>query len=180
MTARINPIDLATAQGRSQELLNTVKAKLGMVPNAVKTMAHAPAVLEGYLALSGALKRGVLPPATQEQIAMSVSQNNGCEYCLAAHSIMGKVAGLKPEQLLDARRGKGTDTKAQAVLNLTQNLLERHGNVSDQQLADARAAGLTDAELVEVVGHVSVLTLTNFLNQLAHTDVDFPRVTVSL
>jgi uncharacterized peroxidase-related enzyme len=180
MSTRIAPVNFAGAEGRPLELLTAVKTKLGMIPNAVKTMAQSPAVLEGYLSLAGALKKGVLPASTREQIALSVSQTNGCEYCLSAHSITGKMAGLKPEQLLDARRGKASDPKAQAVLNLTQHLLERRGNVSDEQLTDARRAGLTDAELVEVVGNISVITLSNFLNQLAHTDIDFPRVTVSL
>ena len=176
MSTRIAPVDPATTEGQTKELLNVVKAKFGTVPNAIRTMAHSAAALEGYTSLNGALAKGVLPKAVREQIALTVSQANGCEYCLAAHSLTGKFAGLQPDQIVAARRGKSNDAKAQAVLSLTQNILERRGNVSDEQLAAARAAGLSDAELVEVVANVTVMTFTNFLNNVAHTDVDFPKV----
>jgi uncharacterized peroxidase-related enzyme len=180
MTTRISPVDPAVVQGQTKELLNVVKSKFGMVPNTLKTMAHSPAVLEGYLSLSAALGKGMLPSATREQIALVVSQANGCEYCISAHTLTGKLAGLQPEQIVAARQGKANDAKAQAALTLTQNILERRGNVSDEQLEAARAAGLTDAELVEIVGQVAVMTITNFLNNLAHTDIDFPKVSINL
>jgi len=176
MTARITPVDPAVAQGQTKELLGAVKAKFGSVPNALKTLAHSAAALEGYLSLSGALAKGTLNAQTREQIALTVSQTNGCEYCLAAHSLTGKLAGLQPDQIVAARRGKSNDPKSQAILALTQNILERHGNVSDEQLANARAVGVSDAELVEIVANVTVMTYTNFLNNVAHTDVDFPKV----
>ncbi len=180
MTARISPVDVGLAEGQTKELLGVVKSKFGTVPNALKTMAQAPAVLEGYLSLNGALAKGVLPAKVREQIALTVSQTNGCEYCLSAHSLTGKLAGLQPDQIVASRRGKANDPKAQAVLMLTQNILERKGNVSDEQLAEARAAGVNEAEMVEVVGNIAVMVLTNFLNNVAHTDVDFPKVSVNL
>jgi uncharacterized peroxidase-related enzyme len=180
MSNRISAVDPAAAQGQAKELLTTVKSKFGTVPNALKTMANSAAALEGYMSLSSALNKGVLPATTREQIALSVSQTNGCEYCLAAHSLTGKLAGLQPDQIVAARRGKGTDPKSQAVLALTQNILERKGKVSDEQLADARVAGLSDAELVEIVGNVAVMTFTNFLNNVAQTNVDFPRVAATV
>lgn len=180
MATRISPVDPATVEGKARDLLSAVKSKYGMIPNSIKTMANSPAALDGYLAFSGALSKGVLPARQREQVALAVSQHNGCEYCLSGRSITGKVAGLQPEQIVAARRGKGIDAKSQAILNLTQNILERRGNVSDEQLAAARAAGLTDAELVEVVGTVAMVTMTNFLNNVARPDVDFPKVTVAL
>ena len=92
----------------------------------------------------------------------------------------GKHAGLNPDQLIQARKGHSDDPKGQAVLKLTQQLLEKRGNVSDDQLEAARAAGLTEAEIIEIVGHVALSTLTNFVNQMAHTDVEFPKVSVAL
>jgi len=180
MTARIAPVDHATAEGRTKELLDTVKAKFGMVPNLLKTMAHSPAVLEAYLNLSGILSHGVLPAAVREQIALAVSQANGCEYCLAAHSLTGKMAGLKPDQIVAARQGKSQDTKSQAILNLALNIVERRGSISDEQFNDARGAGLSDAEISEVVANVTVMILTNYYNQLNHTDVDFPKVPLNV
>ena len=180
MTTRISPVNPAVAEGHAKELFSVVKSKFGTVPNALKTMGHAPSVLEGYLSLSSALSKGVLPASTREQIALVVSQINGCEYCLSAHSLTGKLAGLQPDQILAARRGVANDEKAQAALTLSQHIVERRGNVTDEQLAAARSAGLSDAELVEVVGNVTVMTLTNYLNNVARTDVDFPKVPVNL
>jgi len=180
MTARIAPVDPAAAEGRTRELLDTVKAKFGMVPNLLKTMAHSPAVLEAYMNLSGTLSRGVLPAPVREQIALAVSQANGCEYCLSAHTLTAKMAGLKPDQVIAARQGKAQDLKSQAVLNLALNVVERRGSVSDQQFNDARAAGLTAAEISEVVGNVALMTLTNYYNQLNQTDVDFSKVSLSV
>jgi uncharacterized peroxidase-related enzyme len=180
MSTRIDPVHPAHAQGRAWELLNGVKTQMGKVPNVLKTMAQAPALLDGYLALGGALRKGVLAAIVREQIALYVAQSNGCEYCLSAHSLTGKHAGLTPEQIVAARMGEADDSKAQAVLHLVKNLMERRGDLSDEQLAAARQAGLSDAELGEVVGNVALNTLTNYLNQLARTEVDFPRVSVKI
>ena len=180
MTSRINPVDPAVAEGKAQELFVAVKAKMGSVPNMMKTMAHSPALLEGYLAFSGALGKGLLRPAVREQLALVVSQANGCEYCLSAHSLLGKHAGLAPEQIVSARKGEAQDPKAQAALSLARNLIDRRGDVSDEQLAAARETGLSDGEIAEVVGHVALSTLTNYFNQLAHVDVDFPKVPVKV
>src|SRR6185312_10617136 len=111
MTSRINPVDPAVAEGRTQELFAAVKAKTGGVPNMMKTMAHSPALLEGYLAFSGALSKGALPEIERQQIALAVSQANGCEYCLSAHTLLGRHAGLSPEQVLAARRGEADDLR---------------------------------------------------------------------
>lgn len=180
MTSRLSYVDPANATGRARELLDGVKAKLGRVPNAMKAMVNAPAVFEGYLSFTAAMSKGVLPATVREQIALVVSQANRCEYCVSAHSLTAKLAGLNPEQILNARRGKGTDPKAHAVLNLAQNVLERRGDVSDQQLADARQAGLTDTEVTEVVGNVVLISLMNYFNQFARPDNDFPHVSLAL
>jgi len=180
MTARIVPLDPALAEGQTQALFEAVKAKMGKVPNMMKTMAHSPALLEGYLALSGALSKGVLPEVARQQIALAVSQENDCEYCLSAHTLLGRHAGLTREQVLLARQGEADDTRQQAVLTLARNIVDRHGDISDEQLAAVREAGVSDAEIAEVVGHVALTTLTNYFNRLSHAVVDFPRVSAQL
>jgi uncharacterized peroxidase-related enzyme len=176
MTARLTPVEPAHADAHTHQLFDAIKARMGKVPNMMKTMAHSPALLEGYLAFSGALAKGALPEAIRQQIALFVSQENGCEYCLAAHTLIGRHAGLNRDQVLLARQGQAQDAKQQAVLTLVQNILEQRGDVSDEQLAAARAAGISDGEIAEVVGHVALTTLTNFFNQLAQPALDFPRV----
>jgi uncharacterized peroxidase-related enzyme len=180
MTARIAPVEPAVANEPTQQLFSAVKAQMGKVPNMMKTMAHSPALLEGYLAFRGSLDKGVLPETVRQQVALFVSQQNGCEYCLSAHTLTGRHAGLNREQVLLARQGQAQDTKQQAVLNLVQNILDWRGDVSNEQFAAARTAGLTEAEISEVVGHVALTTLTNYFNQLTQPVVDFPRVPANL
>lgn len=178
MSSRIIPLDPTHTEDSTRNLLGAMKAKLGMLPNAIKTMAHAPALLEGYLSLSSALAKGYLTAPVREQIALAVSQANRCEYCLSAHSLTGRKAGLTHEQIQEARRGHSQDAKTQAILDLVRNIMEQHGNLSDNQFHAARQAGITDAEISEIVGHVALLTLTNYFNQVARTDIDFPKVLV--
>lgn len=131
MNARISPVDPAHAQGKAKDLLAAVQAKLGMTPNMMRTMAQSPAVLEGYLSLNGALAHGALSGSVREQIALAVSQTNECEYCVSAHHVLGKMAGLKPEQILAARHGRATDAKARAALTLANEIVARRGDVFD-------------------------------------------------
>ena len=144
MTIRMTPVDPAQAQAKVKELLAGVQAKLGMTPNMMRTMAQSPAVLEGYLAFNGALARGVLPARIREELALFVGQSNECDYCVAAHSLLGKMAGLQPNQITDARRGVvGFDASGQAALQLARNVLNTRGEVSDDDLAAARSADST-------------------------------------
>ncbi len=180
MSARIPALATTDAQPKSQELLGAVQKKLGMTPNLMRTLAHSPAALEGYLALSGALAHGALPAKVREELALYVGQTNACDYCVAAHSLLGKMAGLQPDQLLSARRGSDADPLAQAALTLAHQVLETRGEVSDANLAAARSAGLSDAQIAEVVAHVALNVYTNYFNRLAHSEVDFPKVPLAL
>ncbi|MGC3972532.1 MAG: carboxymuconolactone decarboxylase family protein [Pirellulales bacterium] len=180
MTARIQPVEVASAEGRTQELFGQIQKRLGKVPNMMKTMAHSPALLEGYLALSNALAQGVLPAQVREQLSLAVSQENDCEYCVSAHSMLGKLAGLKPDQLVAARRGQADDEKTQALLSFALDVVDNRGDVSDEALEAVKDAGASDAEVAEIVGFVALNTLTNYFNQLAQTEIDFPRVSLQL
>jgi uncharacterized peroxidase-related enzyme len=180
MSQRIATVEPSQATGHAKELLDAVQAKLGVTPNMMKTLAHSPAALEGYLSLNNTLARGVLPAKVREQIALAVSQENGCEYCVAAHTLLGGKAGLKPDQLIAARKGESGDAKTHAELELARQIVEARGNISDAQLAAAREAGISDPEITEVVAHVALNVLTNYFNVLARTDVDFPRVSMDV
>lgn len=177
---RIAPIDPSHAPADVQATLTAVKAKIGMVPNLFKTFAHAPAVLNSYLAMSDQLGSGVLTARQREIVALAVAQANGCHYCLSAHTMMGKGAGLSAEAILDARRGAATEPSDAAVAALALAILKTRGKIEDGQLAAARAAGLDEAGIVEVVGAVAFNVLTNYMNNLAHTEIDFPKVEVEL
>lgn len=171
---RIPTIDPTTATGPSAPLFSAVKAKLGVVPNLMRTFAQSPAALEAYLGFSGTLAKGVLPAAVREQLALTIGEANECEYCLSAHTLLGKGAGLSPDAIMAARRGGAVDDKVSALLRFARAVLDARGKVSDEQLATVRAAGATDAEIVEVVAHVALNVLTNYTNNVAQTVVDFP------
>jgi uncharacterized peroxidase-related enzyme len=180
MSYRIAPLEPSKAAGHTRELLDAVQAKLGVTPNLMQTLAHSPAALEGYLSLNGALGKGLLPAKVREQIALAVSQENGCEYCVAAHTLLGGMAGLTPDQIVAARKGQSDDAQSRAELELARQVLVARGNVTDAQLATARAAGVSDGEIAEVVAHVALTVLTNYFNVLAGTVVDFPPISMKL
>lgn len=172
--SRISAVNPQTATGRARELLDAVKQKLGLVPNMTRVMAHSPAVLDGYLGLSGALAKGTLPPRIREQLALAVSEVNGCDYCVAAHSAVGKAVGLTTDQVRDARLGGAVDGKTDALLRFARRVVEARGRVADAELVAVRAAGWDDAAVAEVVAHVALNVFTNYFNTVAATDLDFP------
>lgn len=173
--SRIIALDPATTTGKSAELFTAVKTKLGMVPNLMRTFGHSPAALEAYLGFSATLGTGVLPAKVREQIALAVAETNSCDYCLAAHSLIGKGAGLAPDAIIAARRLAATDPKVDALLKFAATVVEARGLVSDDALATVRAAGATEAEIVETIAHVALNIFTNYLNHVAQTAVDFPK-----
>lgn len=173
---RIAPVNIATADSGVQATLASVKAKIGMIPNLFATFAQSPAVLNAYLGFSDGLAAGALTGRQREIVALAVAQANGCDYCLSAHTLMGKGAGLSTDAIIAARHGRGGDPLDHAVASLAQALVEARGQISDGELAAARLAGLDDGRIVEIVAAVALNTMTNVMNNLAHTDIDFPRV----
>lgn len=173
--SRLQAVDPAAATGKAQALLDAVGKKLGVVPNMMRTMAASPAVLEGYLGLSGALGAGRLPAKLREQIALAVAEANGCNYCLAAHSLLGKNAGLAESDVVAARRGDASDARAHAAIRFALAVVASRGGVEDAELERVRGAGFGDGELAEIVAHVALNVLTNYLNRVADTEIDFPK-----
>ena len=174
--ARITQISPEAASGRAKELLEAVKGKLGLIPNMTRAMANAPAVLDGYLELSGALSKGTLPAKAREQIAIAVAQANGCDYCVAAHSAVGRMVGLTVDQIRDSRLGTAVEPKADALIQFARKVVDARGGVGDADLDEVRAAGFDDAAIAEVVANVALHVFTNYFNRMAETDLDFPKV----
>lgn len=173
--SRIDPVDPRAAQGKAQQLLADVQKKLGRTPNLIRVFAHSPAALEGYLGLSGALGQGLLAPELREQIALTVGEINQCTYCISAHTAIARMVGLDDSAIVDARSARARDPKSAAILALARSLVVERGRLTDRDLAAARDAGIGDGELVEVVAQVALNLLTNYLNHVADTVVDFPR-----
>ena len=172
---RICPVNPQTAQGRAKELLDAVKAKLGIVPNMTRAMAVSPPVLDAYLGFSGTLSHGVLPARVREQLALDVGEENHCDYCVSAHSAIGKHAGLSDQDILDSRRGTSADANVDTLLSFARTVVAKQGVVDDADVAVVRGAGYGDAEIAEVVAHVALNIFTNYFNNVAGTAIDFPK-----
>jgi uncharacterized peroxidase-related enzyme len=171
------PVDPATAAAPVPDLLAEVHRRLGATPNMTRAMANSPALLKGWLDLSGTLSRGVIGAATRERIALAIAQGNGCSYCLAAHSYLaGQVTHLDAGDIADARRAASADPKTAAILAFAAAVNDGRGAVTSGDLAAARAAGLSDEEIAEIIGHVALNVLTNYFNKAAGVAIDFPAV----
>jgi uncharacterized peroxidase-related enzyme len=174
--SRIAAIDPAVAEGKTKDLLAGVQKALGLTPNLYRVAGQSPAALDGLLALTGALNHTALGPKTREAVALAVAQANSCDYCLSAHTLLGKGAGLTPEQIAQARTGGASDAKTAAVLRFARALVQNQGRVSDAELAGLRQADLSEGEIVETVALTVLNIFTNYLNHVAETDIDFPVV----
>ncbi len=171
---RIQQVNPAEADGVKKDLLEAVNGKLGMVPNIIKALASSNAALKAYLNFSDALSTGSLDARLRERISLAISQQNECHYCLAAHSALGKMAGLSEEDIIDARKGGATDSKADAAVKFALKVLETRGFVSDQDINRVYTAGYNDGEVAEIVGLVALNVFTNYFNHVAETEIDFP------
>ena len=171
------PASIDVSPAASQPLLQAVKQQLGSVPNLFRLVGNSPAALEGYLAMSGALAKGALPVATRERIALAVAEINDCGYCLAAHSFLGKnLAKLSDAEIAANRQGGSTDAKADAAVRFAVQVTQTRGHTTEQDLLAVRAAGYSDAQIIEIVQHVALNTWTNYINEVAKTEIDFPAV----
>jgi uncharacterized peroxidase-related enzyme len=173
---RITQLDPATATGKAKQLFDGAQAKLGIVPNLFRVFGNSPAALEGYLNFSGALAGGVLDAKVREQIALAVAEINDCTYCRSAHAYIGGLVGLSEREINDARKVVATDERTEAILNLARSIVVQRGELSECEFKAARVAKLTDAEIVETTANVALNILTNYVNHVAQTVVDFPEV----
>lgn len=177
MSRLFTPASIEDAPEASKAALEAINKQMGSVPNLFRIVANSPQTLEGYLSLNGALGRGLLSVQIRERIALAVAQVNGCNYCLAAHSYLGvNLAKLSQTEIEAARRGTASDAKTAAAVEFAVKIARNRGAVSDNDLRLVRDAGYSDAEIVEIIGNVALNTLTNYVNEVLKTDIDFPIV----
>lgn len=170
--ARLPLVDPKTATGRAREIFDgPLKGKHF---NIFRAMANAPAALDTYLGMAGALATSALSAAEREVVQLAVGQLNSCEYCVAAHTQLGKGAGLTEHQTVEARLGSMTDPRLHALAAFALAINEKRGHVTDDDIADFRSAGYGDAEIAETVAVVALAIYTNYFNHVAATAIDFP------
>jgi uncharacterized peroxidase-related enzyme len=174
--SRLPVIQTEVAEPKARKLLEAVQAKLKITPNMTRVMANAPSVLEGYLGLSGALAGGTLPPKLREQIALAVGEHNGCQYCVSAHTAIGKLTGLTDKEIEEARETRAHSAKDQAALEFTRLLAANRGRVADADFESLRQAGFGDGEIAEIIAHTALNIFTNYFNTATEVEVDFPKI----
>jgi len=177
--SRLTVIDFNNANAEQKALLDAIHNQLGMVPNFLKVFANSPAALKAFLGLFGVANEGALEPQTRERIALALAQQNSCQYCLSAHTALGANAGLTGDEMAANRAGSSQDAKAAVAVKLARSLVEHKGDITTAELSEARDAGYSDAEIVEIITHVGLNVLTNILGKASRVEIDFPKVALT-
>lgn len=178
--SRINIVTTETANNEQKTLLDAIQSQLGMVPNFLKVFANSPAALRAFLGLHGIASQGSLDAQTRERIALGVAQQNACEYCLSAHTAIGRKAGLNAAEIQANRAGTSQDAKAAVAVKFARSLVDNMGEVTTAEILEARNAGYSDAEIVEIITHVGMNILTNLIGKASRVEIDFPKVELKI
>ena len=171
------PSSIDSSPQGARASLAAVDKSLGSVPNLFRLVANSPNAIKGYLGLNAAVASSSLGPQTQERIALVVAERNGCDYCLSAHTYLGRhVAKLDDAEITANRNGSSNDMKAAAAVRFASQVVQSRGHVADADLQSIKAAGFTAADIVDIVLAVALNTFTNYINEVARTEIDFPVV----
>ena len=178
--SRIQVIDHDNANPEQRELLDAVQTKMGMVPNFLKVFANSPTALRAFIGLHAVAGEGSLEAPTRERIALAIAQKNACEYCVSAHTAIGRKSGLNSAEIEANRVGTSQDAKAAVAVNFARALVEHNGEVTTAELLEVRNAGFSESDIVEIITHVGMNILTNILAKASRVDIDFPKVDLQL
>lgn len=161
---------------RSQELLAGVKQMLGSTPNMFTTLAHSASSLGFAVAGFTGFGESKLSPALREQIALTVAGANACDYCASAHTALGKMHKVSEDELSQNLQALSGDRKTQTALTFARKLVDQRGRVSDSDVEEVRKAGYGDGEILDLVTVTVFNIFTNYINHVAGTEIDFPRI----
>lgn len=174
--SRINLVTDTQANPEQTELYTAIRGQLGMVPNFLKVFANSPAALRAFLGLHTIAGAGSLDLLTRERIALGLAEQNACEYCVSAHTAIGRKVGLSNEEMQANRKGSSQDAQAALAVKFARSLAANSGEVSTAELLEIRNAGFDDAQIVEIITHVGMNILTNMLGKASRVEIDFPKV----
>lgn len=177
---RFQTLTTETAPTESRPLLEAVQQKFGKVPNLLGSLANSPAGLQAFLSISGALESSGLSPAFLEQVAITVAQENQCQYCLSAHTAIAKMQGVSDADILKARTGNASDPKEAAGLAFALKVVQSRGRVSDEDVEAVRSAGYSDSEIGAIGTAVVKDIFTNYMNHVMGTPIDWPVVDLEI
>jgi uncharacterized peroxidase-related enzyme len=174
--SRVPLLTSTTAPVDSKAALGQIHTAFGTVPNMFRAVANSSAALTSMWGSFGALGQGRLPPVLGEKVAVAIANRNGCEYCLAAHTALGRKAGATSAEMGDAQAGHSDDPHTLAALRFALALVERRGHVEAIEVEQLREAGFDDGEIVELIAHVGLNLFTNYVNVSFDVPLDFPTV----
>lgn len=177
--SRIAPVDPESATGETKELFDAAKKKMGGVPNILRVMGNSPVALKAYLSLSDIVSKSGFSAAEREGIALAAAGSNNCDYCASAHTAISKSLEVSDDEISSRLKGQSTDARLQAAMTLSKQIIDNKGWIEDADLQAARDAGLDDGELVEIITITVLNILTNYVNHIAETEIDFPKVKAS-
>ena len=169
-------LDTHTAPAASQPLLAQIHQAFGATPNMFKAVAQSPAALQSMWSAFGALGQGTLGPLLGEQIAVAIANRNRCEYCLAAHTALGRKAGASAQVMANAQMGHSDDPRTQAALSFALKVVEHRAQLTDGDVASLIEVGFSEEQIVEILAHVALNLFTNYINVALAVPVDFPSV----
>ena len=172
---RIQPVDPDHASGAIRKLFAEIRVKFALVPNLFRVLANAPVALEGLMGLGAALAGGALDEKTRERLALAIAESNLCAYCLSSHKATAAKIGLNQAEIEDAIRARAADARTDAILKLARSIVVQRGELTDADLARARAVGLGDGEIVETVANVALNIFENYMSHVARVPIDFPQ-----
>lgn len=175
---RLFTVTLPEATSRAAELFSAVQQAVGKIPNSyIGIGGNSPTALEAVLSLEASLKKSSLSVADIEVVKLIVSQTTGCDYCLAAHTLIGKKIGLGREAILALRQARPSgDARNDALAKFVLHLITTSGTVETDVVTAIKQAGFTDEQIVDVTMAVASITLTNLFNRINDTTLDFPAV----
>ena len=171
---RLHEVQQEEVSGEVAAIFQQATDEYGSIPNLFKGLANSPVGLKAYTGLDELISEGEFTDTEQAVVRLTVSQFNGCEYCIAAHSIQCQQLGLDREEILDIRRGTVENAKLQELISFTLSILREKGFVSDIELDAFREAGYTEAHIVEILTIIAQKTLSNYFNHINETELDFP------
>jgi uncharacterized peroxidase-related enzyme len=174
--ANINLVDPSAASASVKQTLDQIKGAFGVVPNMFRAVANSPAALTSMWGAFGALGGGTLGARLGEEIAVAIANANACEYCLAAHTALGRKAGATSHEMAAAQAGVSADPRTQAALTFALKVVRDRAAVSADDVATLKAAGFDDEGVVEIIAHVALNLFTNYVNVALDVPVDFPSI----
>ena len=164
---------IASAPDHSKGAMEAAERKFGFLPNLIGVLAESPAAVEGYVTLTGILDKSSLEPAERQLLLLTISAANGCHYCVAAHTMGARAAGLDEAVIEAVRDGNPIpDGRLTALNAFSLTLNEKRGWASDEDVAAFLGAGYTKAQVLNVVLAAALKTLSNYTNHLAGTPLD--------